>query len=428
MLEETETREDDRPGVTCGPRSLVAALARLRLSPMLVASGVGPAAGGAAIGLPVRELLTDPRRLAQAARQVRRLLQVGLPVTAALVDTGRRAERRVERVLAELDSATRSACVSRDALTLAVAADDYPLPAFALLSRAWLGDGRRYAVLGDGGLGREGLLSFLYQQRGRTRALLPALGAAARTRCPLLSDEAGSAPLGPAAIMAPPGSAWLPVALDLGRFERRDGSLDAVVLRASLREGLGLADRLFDCLHWPDPEQCRDARENRRIVFLLRGIGDLVHRRGADPAAIDTLRALDRLVAGIHATLWEASTEIATRRGLLPALAERDPSRALADGRKRRDWQRRWRAALATSAVRHRNLLAISPYSLMPRRAKLDAAWLDLLPLLAHADVIAFEGRRLFPDWSISEFTSFHRRTAAVLHRRNAAAFVATGV
>jgi len=428
MLEEVEARENPRSPVTCGPRELLAALARLRLSPGLVASHVGPAAGGVAVELPVRELLTDPRRLARAARRVRRLLQVGLPVTAALGDTGRHAGRRVERVLAELDSATRSACVDRDALTLAVAADDYPLPAFALLSRAWLGNGRRYAVLGDGGLGRDGLLSFLYQQRGRTRALLPALGTAARTCCPLLSDEAGSAPLGAAAVMAPPGSAWLPVAFDLGGFERSDGSLDAGRLQASLREGLSLADRLFDCLQWPDPDQCRDAHENRRIVFLVRGIGDYVLRQGADPAAIDTLRGLDRLVAGIHATLWEVSRELAARRGLLPALADRDPSRALADGRKRRDWQRRWRAALATSSVRHRNLFALSPYSLMPRTRRFDAAWLDLLPLLAHADVIAFEGRRHFPDWSISEFTSFYRRTAAVLNRRNAAAFIATGV
>ncbi len=410
-------------------RRLVNELLATGFEPALVVGDAGLSAGGAAISLSVRNMSVSQSRMARETERVRRLLTLGMPVTVRVGDAGERGEARMERILRRLHRATDGHCIDRRRLSLAVAERDLAPPAFLLESRSWLGDGPRYLLV-DGALttAGAGLWSKLYRQRSWRRGLRPVVAGAVHSSCPLLSDETGDVPLSRLRLLAPPGSAWLPLAVNACRFCDRRGAMRDAVLHAALDSGLALADELFDCLEWPERAQRRDAYLNRRIVFVLQGLGDLVKLRRVDPASMACLRDLDRLVAGVHARLWQASRQLAARRGLLPSLAERDPARALADGEQRRRWQSRWRAALESAAVRHRNLLALSPYALLPSNGAADGDWLDLLPLLAHADVVSFAGGFSFAGWTIGDYKAFHRRAAAVIRRRNRAAFVATGV
>jgi hypothetical protein len=268
----------------------------------------------------------------------------------------------------------------------------------------------------------------LYQQRNWRWGLRPVYGGDSRTRCPLLSDERTPTLLPDHAIRVPTDSAWLCLELPICRFANRQGKIDNGRLQAALQQALDSADQLFDGMYWRDRKQRKDALSNRRIGFVLQGIGDLVLLRGADPADLQCLRYLDALIAGIHECLWERSHSLASVRGLLPALAAKDPSRGVDMGEQRQSWQRRWHAALSSASVRHRNLLIMSPYTVMPQSGAGDRRdFADLLPLLAHADACNFAPVGDFSGWSINEFKNFHCRAHAIMQRRNAATFVAAG-
>ncbi|MEQ8205732.1 MAG: hypothetical protein RIA65_06120 [Woeseia sp.] len=362
------------------------------------------------------------------------MLISGVAVNLTLSDAGAGSSRRIERLLRKLRRAVAAPCINSRLLGLAVAAEEMPLPAFLLMSKILLGQGPRYVVLEAAHLDRGGLAeaspawTALYQQRTWRWGLRPVYGGDSRTRCPLLSDERTPVLSSANAIRVPTGSAWLCLELSICRFANRHGQIDSGKLVAALQQALDTADQLFDGLFWRDREQRRDAVSNRRIGFVLQGIGDLVQLRGADPADIQCLRYLDRLIAGIHECLWDRSHRLASTRGLLPALAARDPSRGVEAVEQRRNWQGRWHAALLSAAVRHRNLLVMSPYSVMPQSGAGDRRdYADLLPLLAHADACSFAPAMDFSGWSISEFKNFHCRAHAILQRRNAATFVAAG-
>jgi hypothetical protein len=95
---------------------------------------------------------------------------------------------------------------------------------------------------------------------------------------------------------------------------------------------------------------------------------------------------------------------------------------------RRNDWHRRWRRALANSAVRHRNLLVLSPYSVLPAADHSVIDLIDLLPALHHADAFSFANPRSDGCRNADEFATFHRRAFAVMQRRNAASLIAAGV
>ena len=78
--------------------------------------------------------------------------------------------------------------------------------------------------------------------------------------------------------------------------------------------------------------------------------------------------------------------------------------------------------------MRHRNLLAMPVQSLLPADQAAGTGWFDLLPLLAHADVVCFGDSAALRGLGAGEFRAFYRRAQAVLERRNSAALVAGGV
>jgi hypothetical protein len=73
-------------------------------------------------------------------------------------------------------------------------------------------------------------------------------------------------------------------------------------------------------------------------------------------------------------------------------------------------------------------MLVMSPYAVLPERSPAGSNFVDLLPVLHHADAFSFANPRVADFRSCAEFANFHRRAWAVMQRRNAASLVAAGV
>lgn len=216
--------------------------------------------------------------------------------------------------------------------------------------------------------------------------------------------------------------------IDLRRYADELGHIIWEELQPALEAAVDIGDQLLDVLSWMTPSQQSDAWLNRRLAVIVTNIGDVVHACGHDPVSLDCLRWIDAVISRTRAILWGRSHEIAGQAGVLPALCRSDPSGGLGDHSYREDWQRRWRLALANAAVRHRNLLVMSPYSLLPEKAEDTAPFVDLLPVLCHADAFAFVGTAHTGDWNIGQFRKFHSRAWAVMQRRNARSLIAAKV
>ncbi|MDX1482177.1 MAG: hypothetical protein R3315_10895 [Woeseiaceae bacterium] len=268
------------------------------------------------------------------------------------------------------------------------------------------------------------LLQRYFEADGRW---LPALHAGLRSQCPLLAAEATTTLTPGAAIAAPSNTAWLEIVVDLALFADGDGNLRQRALDAALDGCIVDGDALLDRIHWTSQRFAEDARMNRRLAVRVEGIGDVVAARHIDPSSIDTLREVDRLVADIRARLWQRSQSLAAARGTLPALTERQPSRAWRDAAHAEDWARRWNTAVSKVRVRHRNLLVLSPYAILPRGKAVAAEFADLMPVLAYADAVAFAAPPLPLRWRHADYRYFYARLRAQIERLNATSFIAVG-
>jgi hypothetical protein len=432
-----------RRGSACAPlavEGLAAELGRLKLRPRLLRTPTGYTAGGATLRIRVCELLCSEPAREKLLQRLVLLLQQRVPVTLSLsgFGAGDRAIGALEVLCGLLRDRLKAAGLSTEALGVSVHSHVLPLPAFALICGALLGGGARYVVL-DGLQLRhhkderarseaERNWSFLWQRRELPPALAPAYASSVTTRCPLLGDEAAVAVLPELGLQVPPETAWLPLEVDVTDFSDGHGRLHLTELEEALRVGVDKADVLLDRLDWPLPELAADAWQNRRLAVSVGGIGDLVAERGVDPGDLRTLQWVDRVVTRMHTALWQRSRTRALAAEPLPALLRTDPGAAFSCDVHRCDWQVRWRRALANAAVRHRNMLVMSPYAVFPKAARGVAGYADLLPVLHHADAFGFSAPRGDVFRNRSEFKSFHRRAWAVMQRRNAASLVAAGV
>jgi hypothetical protein len=312
-----------------------------------------------------------------------------------------------------------------------------PLEAYVLLTSALLGDGPRYVIFDSLQLRHhddphvqrtaDENWSFLWRRSKAQPPLVPAYAASVTTRCALLGDEVATAVLPELGLQVPVESAWLPLVLRLPDFSDGRGRLCWNRLSRALKAAIELGEVLLDRLVWPLPSLARDSAANRRLAVSVGGIGDLVVARGADPGDLACLRWIEGVVARLHALLWSRSRALAREVDPLPSLVKSEPTVGWRCDRSRNDWQLRWRRALAESAVRHRNLLVLSPYAVLPAGAAAASDFLDLLPVLHHADAFAFADPPTRCLRNAAEFARFHRRAWAVMQRRNAASFVATG-
>lgn len=386
-------------------------------------------AGGVPMRVSVRNLLRSGTASEIAINAILTLLRGHIPLTLSLTDLGREdaAIDALQRCCEFLQAEIANDKQCGEHLGICVHSHQLPLRAFQEITKSVPGGGPRYVLLGSLQMtphsspqvqsGTAQNWSFLWRNRKASVPLKPAYGGTVRTACRLLADEVTASVLPVSGTQVPVDSAWLPLGLPLMHFANDSGELRWDQLLPALASGVELAEKIMDQLCWPQPGQRRDAYLNRRLAMSLTGLGDLAERRGLDPQNLVTLRWLSAIVARIRETLWQRSRQLARNAGCLPALCGNDPSSSWDDNAHRENWRRRWRVALEESAVRHRNMLVISPYSVLPANT-CSAGYIDLLPLLAYADAWSFADAPEFRGWTLDEYKAFHRRAWAVIQGR----------
>ena len=427
-------------GAGSGLQELAGRLAALKVQPRLLQSGNGVTAGGVAMRVSVQKTLQSPMAGEHLFRRVTMLAHEQVPLTLALWELG--AEDESIRALEDFCGILRVALTAEGlaAANIGISMQSHlvPLKAYLLICTAILGRGPRYVILDSLQMRHhdcdmvqaeaDSNWSFLWSVRNASPTIVPAYAASVTTRCPLLGDETATAVLPEAGQQAPVESAWLPMHIYLPDFSDGRGRLNWEFLEAALQQAVDAGDRILDYLYWHLPQQRSDAWQNRRLAISIDGIGNLVVERSADPGDLRCLQWIDETVARIHAVLWNRSRILAQQTEPLPALLSNWPAVRWDCDIKKSDWEVRWRRAVANSAVRHRNLLVMSPYAVLPRGSAASYRFVDLLPALHHADAFSFANPRVDGFRTCAEFATFHRRAWAVMQRRNAASLVAAGV
>jgi len=316
-----------------------------------------------------------------------------------------------ERLGAALDDAGARTCkigLLVDATSLA------PLTAWEIRN-AQLGTGPLYVGTSQQ-LMQECHWEQLWQERSNTM-IRPVYVSFVSSQCRLLPVETASGIIPCADIQAPTGSAWVNVPVDISSFADIDGDLDEEALEQAIRAGVEAGDETHSHACWPTAQMRHDGWLNRRLAINLTGIGTLVQRRQADPTCFHVLDEMCQLIRRIRDVALTQSQRLASSKGNVPALEQGDPARLMPGGQLRDGWSRRWRQEVRATAVRHRNLLVISPWSIFPPGVA-DLRYANLLPLLRYADTCSFGAPPELLAWNLKDFKSFHQQAAAVLQHR----------
>lgn len=252
-------------------------------------------------------------------------------------------------------------------------------------------------------------------------AVFPAVVSSA---CPLLPDEAASAVAFPMRSQVPEDSAWVSLEVDISNYLGRDGELRSAQLDAALRARVAEGDARHDATSWPGQAQWHDSWLNRRLSVFVRGWGDVVAQRKLDPQSIDALHQVRAIARHVAETLTSASRDLAEQHGYCPAL-DVAGARVLRHGR---EMDVRWRRAVADNALRHRNLLTLSPWDVFPSREPADLGYLNLLPILECANSVSYRRDVDICHWNAREFRSFYTRVSAILRRSSDVSLIAKQV
>jgi len=241
--------------------------------------------------------------------------------------------------------------------------------------------------------------------------------------CPLLPAEPANEFSPQVCMQIPSHSAWIPLEMDLAAYADARGQLSMADLESALVASVDNGDQLHDQTDWAEPKIEYDSWLNRRLAIALRGWGDIVDRRGADPGILQTLRDMEELAEWACRVLHNRSRYLAHSSNWCPAL---DEAGALVMQKKQsRAWGRRWKKALRDVAVRHRNLTTISPWDVFPRGKQADLAYADLLPLTRFADSLSFQRDVSIAHWNVNDFNGFYERVAAIVRCKGGAGLVA---
>jgi len=244
--------------------------------------------------------------------------------------------------------------------------------------------------------------------------------------CPLLPAETASEYSPQVCMPVPSHSAWIPLQLDLSAYTDSSGEIAMAELEKALIACVDDGDKLHDQTQWSEPLIEYDSWLNRRLAIALRGWGDIVERRDADPASLQTLRDMEELARWVCETLHKRSRHLATLSNWCPAL---DEAGALVMQKKQsRAWGRRWKKAVQDVAVRHRNLTTISPWDVFPREKQANLRYADLLPLTRFADSLSFQCDVSISHWNVNDFKGFSERVLAIVRCNGGAGLVAKQV
>ena len=398
-----------------------------------------PAAGGVPCVVSVARVLSSPFEARKLKLTLRHFLQRDAAVTLSLTELGRDGcPLQALQKFCERLNTMLPANYEPGRLGLSLQSHQVPLQAYFLIANSVLGSGPRYVYL-DSLQMRPHLNSvvraetdrnwrFLWQQRLLPERLMPVYGGIVRSACPLLSDEVARSVLPDTGGMVPESSAWLPVTISLTTFSHGDGHIDWSRLSPAIARAVREGENLHDHIAWPCHRQRSDARLHRRLAISITGLGNLVLESGRDPGHIDCLIWLTGIVKRIRNEMRTASVALAQQSGALPAVLHADPSIGLKAGPARDNWRSCWRTAVRTSALRHRNLLVLSPYSVLPDHIDHSVKFFDLLPVIRQADSWCFSTTASFAKWRMEDYQLFHRRAWAQIQAHNEGCAVADGV
>jgi hypothetical protein len=269
--------------------------------------------------------------------------------------------------------------------------------------------------------------ALVWQRLWEMRDLAPitaVLPAVVSSPCPLLPDETASAVIVPMRSQVPEDSAWISLEVDIAKYLDGDGELRLALLDAALRARVEEGERRHDETSWPSEAQLHDSWLNRRLSVFVRGWGDVIAEREVDPASIAALRDVRLIASHIAKTLFGASRAVAERNGYCPAL-DVAGARVLRHGS---EMDVRWRRAVADNALRHRNLLTLSPWDVFPRHEPADLRYLNLLPILDCANSVSYRRDVDIGHWNAHEFKSFYTRVGAILRRSSDVSLIAKQV
>lgn len=404
-------------------------LERAGVDSLLTLDSEGSLATGISMLADAATLQASDRAATRFRQQVFDTLANGLPMSVSVYGPGEGTDAHTafSIVCDLLRRAAVDAGVTPGRIVVAVAMAALSPRAAWRLRREHLGSGAVYLLPGDAIMRSDGsreqrqrderFWSELWYARNNGN-VRPACAAVVSPQSSLLSAERANGIQPATALQSPAGSAWLPMRVDVSRFADAGGTLRDGALEQALRCCVDIGEALHEQVRWPTAQLRHDAWLNRRLAIELTGFGDLVSRRAQDPGCFRSLQEISALLRWARTILQHQSRAVARRSGHLPAFAQTDPSRALPSGQVRDGWQARWRHAVEVSAVRHRNLLVLSPWSVFPSRQPADYRFTDLLPVLEFADACAFPPWPGISHWNISKFKRFHKRTWAVLQQR----------
>jgi hypothetical protein len=397
-------------------------------------------AAGVPCVVPVGDILRSTFEAEKLKHSLLHFVRNEVPLTLSLVQLNQYASAHKSLQLF-CEFLARSLASERYRATnigLCLSSHQLPLQTFMVVTNSILGSGPRYVYLDglqmkyhcNGQVQRETERNwrFLWQQRHAVQRILPVYGGLVRSACPLLSDETAGAILPGTATVVPQRSAWLPIDICLAGYLRDDGQMDWTRLSPALQKTVRVGEKLLGELAWSCRRQSADARAHRRLAISISGIGELVLRSGRSPGSLECLTWLSEVIKRIRAELQACSAVLAQELGALPAVLCADPSAGLKAGAARDNWRQRWNSAVRSSALRHRNLLVLSPYSVLPEKADQSADFCDLLPIIRYADAWCFSTTAALADWSIHDYQRFHRRAWALIQGHNEGCVVAAGV
>jgi hypothetical protein len=409
------------------------------VEPQVLIAGHRVRAPGAALAVNARTSFESGVAESQLYEQTFAILAAsqGLSIAITGLDSTQAAANALHRLCEILRAAARDACVAANVVEIAIDADAVSPQSAWSTRRELLGDGPVY-LIADGermnpaqGWSTPERCEQFWLQLWHLRdssAIRAACASVVSSQCPLLSAEAATTVLPGCGVQVSAGSAWLPIHLNLMRFADERGVIDEAALEYALHCSVDSGDALLDLLEWPNATTRHDAWLNRRLAIIVSGLGDLAMQRHLDPGGLRCLDNLSELMRWVQQTLHSRSRQHARQVGHAPALDLGDPGRLLASGDARDDWRMRWRHAIDKGAVRHRNLMVLSPWSVFPSDSPPDMRYANLLPLVAYADACVFARTATLECWNINEFKSFHQRAWAALQQRDSAVLIAERV
>jgi len=409
------------------------------VEPMLPVIDKGLLATGVTLSVDAGTVLTFAPAMGQFRERVFDVLASGLPLSVSAAGLGPEpwAAARFGHLCEVLHATASAAQVNPASIEIVIDADTITPELAWLKRRESLGKGPLYFLAGDTQMrahndrGARDLHDRFWSQLWRLRegGLARAAYAPLVTpQCPLLCTEAASAVLPSIGIQVPEGSAWVTMKLNLARFADDRDSLHQNALQNALQCCVDLGDALHDYLIWPTARMRHDSWLNRRLAIVLTGLGDLTRQRRLDPQQFACLQNLGEVLRWTQSILRSRSHYLAVQNENLPALDLCDPSHTLPGGRARDGWRERWHRAVELNAIRHRNLIVLSPWSMFPEHSPADPRYSDLLPLLEFADACAFSAPPPLGHWNINQFKSLHQRAWAVLEQKEAQQLIAERV